>query len=91
MVDKAALRATTATGSQIWLRDPPVDAFAQLAKAAMGSPVRDLTQVFNVTSFPTVRWAIATLSVLGVLICIVVLLAQLSSMRGARAGKQHTS
>ena len=38
---------------------------------------RDLSQVFNVTSFVTVRWAYATLSILGVLVGIVVLLAQL--------------
>ena len=89
VVDKTALAATTATGSQIWLRDPPADAFAQLAKAglAVTSP-RDLTQVFNVTSFLTVRWAYATLSVLGVLIGIVVLLAQLLVLDARRQSRQ---
>jgi hypothetical protein len=89
VVDKAALEAATATGSQIWLRDPPQDAFAQLAKDGLvvSSP-RDLTQVFNVTSFLTVRWAYATLSVLGVLIGIVVLLAQLLVLDARRQSRQ---
>jgi putative ABC transport system permease protein len=89
VVDKAALEAATATGSQIWLRDPPQDAFAQLTKDGLvvSSP-RDLTQVFNVTSFLTVRWAYATLSVLGVLIGIVVLLAQLLVLDARRQSRQ---
>jgi putative ABC transport system permease protein len=89
VVDRAALTAAAATGSQIWLRDPPADAFTELSKAglAVSSP-RDLTQVFNVTSFLTVRWAFATLSILGVLIGIVVLLAQLLVLDARRQSRQ---
>ena len=90
VVDKAALATTTLSArSEIWLRDPPADAFTQLSKAgfAVTSP-RDLSQVFNVTSFLTVRWAYATLSVLGILIGIVVLLAQLLVLDARRQSRQ---
>ena len=53
----------------------------------MRSP-RDLSQVFNVTSFLTVRWAYATLSILGVLVGIVVLLAQLLVLDARRQSRQ---
>ena len=59
VVDKDTLVASGFGGpSQIWLRDPPPDAFAQLSSAGLvvSSP-RDLSQVFDVTSFLTVRWA----------------------------------
>ncbi|MGZ4671895.1 MAG: hypothetical protein ACXV8K_04445, partial [Ilumatobacteraceae bacterium] len=90
VVDKAALvAAAIATRSEIWLRDPPPDAFARLSAAGIivGSP-RDLSQVFDVTSFLTVRWAYATLSVLGVLVGIVVLLAQLLVLDARRQTRQ---
>ncbi|MGZ4738647.1 MAG: hypothetical protein ACXVLM_05350 [Ilumatobacteraceae bacterium] len=90
VVDKAALvAAAIATRSEIWLRDPPPDVFARLSAAGIivGSP-RDLSQVFDVTSFLTVRWAYATLSVLGVLVGIVVLLAQLLVLDARRQTRQ---
>jgi hypothetical protein len=90
VVDKDALLAAgfSAT-SQIWLRDPPPDAEAQLAQAGIvvRSP-RDLSGVFNVTSFVTVRWAYATLSILGVLVGIVVLFAQLLVLDARRQARQ---
>ena len=49
---------------------------------------RDLSQVFDVTSFLTVRWAYATLSMLGVLVGIVVLLAQLLVLDARRQTRQ---
>jgi putative ABC transport system permease protein len=90
VVDKDALiSAGFGTGSEIWLRDPPSGAFAQLSNAGIvvRSP-RDPSQVFNVTSFLTVRWAYATLSILGVLIGIVVLLAQLLVLDARRQTRQ---
>ena len=90
MVDKEALTAAgIATGSEIWLRDPPPDAFARLSAAGLkvGSP-SDLSQVFDVTSFLTVRWAYATLSILGALVGIVVLLAQLLVLDARRQTRQ---
>jgi putative ABC transport system permease protein len=90
VVDKAALVASgMATRSEIWLRDPPPDAVARLTAAGLiaGSP-RDLSQVFNVTSFLTVRWAYATLSILGALVGIVVLLAQLLVLDARRQTRQ---
>ena len=44
--------------------------------------------MFDVTSFITVRWAYATLSVLGVLVGIVVLLAQLLVLDARRQTRQ---
>jgi hypothetical protein len=49
---------------------------------------RDLSKVFNVTSFVTVRWSYATLSILGVLVGIVVLLAQLLVLDARRQTRQ---
>jgi putative ABC transport system permease protein len=90
VVDKAVLDAAGfGTGSEIWLRNPPPDAFAQLTNDGLvvRSP-SDPAQVFNVTSFLTVKWAYATLSVLGVLIGIVVLLAQLLVLDARRQTRQ---
>jgi putative ABC transport system permease protein len=90
VVDKDLLEANGfAATTQIWLRDPPADAEMQLSTAGVvvRSP-RDLTQVFNVTSFVTVRWAYATLSILGVLVGIVVLLAQLLVLDARRQTRQ---
>ena len=90
VVDKDALVASgLATHSEIWLRDPPPDAFARLSAAGLivGSP-SDLSHVFDVTSFLTVRWAYATLSILGALVGIVVLLAQLLVLDARRQTRQ---
>ena len=90
VIDTDALVASGfATRSEIWLRDPPRDAFAQLTAAGVlvGSP-RDLSAVFDVTSFLTVRWAYATLSILGALVGIVVLLAQLLVLDARRQTRQ---
>ncbi|HZX55188.1 MAG TPA: hypothetical protein VFE86_10935, partial [Ilumatobacteraceae bacterium] len=90
VVDQDALEsAGFAASSEIWLRDPPLDAESELSKAGVvvRSP-RDLSQVFDVTSFVTVRWAYATLSVLGVLVGVVVLLAQLLVLDARRQTRQ---
>ena len=90
VVDKDALSAAGfSASSEIWLRDPPPDAFAQLSSAGISvSSPRDLSQVFDVTSFLTVRWAYATLSILAVLVGIVVLLAQLLVLDARRQTRQ---
>jgi putative ABC transport system permease protein len=90
IVDKDLLKANGfSSSSEIWLRDPPFDAETQLADAGVlvRSP-RDLSTVFDVTSFVTVRWAYATLSILGVLVGIVVLLAQLLVLDARRQTRQ---
>ncbi|MEY2400965.1 MAG: putative transport system permease protein, partial [Ilumatobacteraceae bacterium] len=90
VVDKELLKANGfSSSSEIWLRDPPIDAETQLADAGIlvRSP-RDLSAVFDVTSFVTVRWAFATLSILGVLVGIVVLLAQLLVLDARRQTRQ---
>ena len=90
IVDKDLLKANGFSSSaEIWLRDPPIDAETQLAAAGVlvRSP-RDLSAVFDVTSFVTVRWAFATLSILGVLVGIVVLLAQLLVLDARRQTRQ---
>ncbi|MGZ4791362.1 MAG: hypothetical protein ACXWBO_05820 [Ilumatobacteraceae bacterium] len=89
VVDADALRAQIPTATEIWLRDPPPDAVARLSAAGLvaRSP-RDLSQVFDVTSFLTVRWAYATLSMLAALVGIVVLLAQLLVLDARRQNRQ---
>lgn len=90
VIDKNTLVSSGfAAGSEILLRDPPTDAFAQLSDAGIlvRSP-HDESLVFNVTSFLTVRWAYATLSILGALIGIVVLLAQLLVLDARRQTRQ---
>jgi putative ABC transport system permease protein len=90
VVDKHELPdAGLTTGSEIWLRDPPRDVLAQLSQAGITvRSHRDLAQVFNVTSFLTVRWAYATLSTLSVLVGIVVILAQLLVLDARRQTRQ---
>ena len=90
VVDRDTLEASGFTpATEILLRDPPPDAFARLSDA--GLVVRnphDPSLVFNVTSFLTVHWAYATLSILAVLIGIVVLLAQLLVLDARRQTRQ---
>jgi hypothetical protein len=90
VVDRDALVSSGySPASEILLRNPPPDAFTTLSDS--GLVVRtphDPTLVFNVTSFLTVHWAYATLSILGVLIGIVVLLAQLLVLDARRQTRQ---
>ena len=77
------------TSTEIWLRDPPPNAVAALsAKGVIARSPRDLSQVFDVTSFLTVRWAYATLSMLGALVGVVVLLTQLLVLDARRRSRQ---
>ena len=90
VIDKGALVSSGfSAGSSILLRDPPPDAFSQLSDAGIvvRSP-HDRSLVFNVTSFLTVHWAYSTLSILGALIGIVVLLAQLLVLDARRQTRQ---
>jgi hypothetical protein len=89
VVDASALRALIPTATEIWLRDPPPDAVARLSAAGLvvRSP-RDLTEVFDVTSFLTVRWSYATLTMLAALVGIVVLLTQLLVLDARRQNRQ---
>jgi putative ABC transport system permease protein len=90
VIDKDVLVSSGfSAGSEILLRDPPPDGFTQLSDAGIlvRSP-HDQSLVFNVTSFLTVHWAYATLSILGALIGIVVLLAQLLVLDARRQTRQ---
>ena len=89
VVEADALRALIPTATEIWLRNPPPDAVARLSAAGLvaRSP-RDLSQVFDVTSFLTVRWAYATLSMLAALVGVVVLLTQLLVLDARRRSRQ---
>jgi putative ABC transport system permease protein len=90
VVDKDTLESSAfSTGSEILLRDPPPGAFDTLSDAGvLVKTPHDPSLVFNVTSFLTVNWAYATLSILGVLIGIVVLLAQLLVLDARRQTRQ---
>jgi putative ABC transport system permease protein len=90
VIDKATLASSGfSAGSEIVLRDPPPDAFSQLSDAGiLARSPHDESLVFNVTSFLTVHWAYATLSILGALIGVVVLLAQLLVLDARRQTRQ---
>ncbi|HEY7628698.1 MAG TPA: hypothetical protein VH761_16625, partial [Ilumatobacteraceae bacterium] len=89
VVDRAALTGAIPTASEIWLRQPPPGAVTTLSdQGLVVRSARDLSQVFDVTSFRTVRWAYATLSMLGALVGIVVLLTQLLVLDARRQLRQ---
>jgi putative ABC transport system permease protein len=89
VVDRETLKHSMATATEIWLRDPPADAVTQLSSAGLVvRNARDLSQVFDVTSFQTVRWAYATLSMLAALVGVVVLLTQLLVLDARRQIRQ---
>jgi hypothetical protein len=89
VVDRDALAALIPTSTEIWLRDPPADAVGALSRAGLVTRnARDLSEVFDVTSFLTVRWAYATLSMLGALVGFVVLLSQLLVLDARRQSRQ---
>jgi putative ABC transport system permease protein len=90
IVDRDALVATgLALNEEAWMLDPPADA-AQLLQTA-GFVVRspqEASEVLDVTSFLTVRWSYASLSAFGVLIGVVLLLAQLLVLDARRGARQ---
>lgn len=89
VVDRETLKSSMATGTEIWLRDPPADAVTRLSAAGLVvRNARDLSQVFDITSFQTVRWAYATLSMLAALVGVVVLLTQLLVLDARRQIRQ---
>ena len=90
IVDRDALVATGLDLSEeVWLLNPPANAAQLLQQAgfAVRSP-REASEVLDVTSFLTVRWSYASLSAFGVLIGVVLLLAQLLVLDARRSARQ---
>ena len=89
-VDRDALVATGLDLSEeVWMLHPPIDAARLLQQAGFGvrSP-HEASEVLDVTSFLTVRWSYASLSAFGVLIGVVLLLAQLLVLDARRSARQ---
>ena len=93
VVDAAALPLShLALATEVWIHDPPADAVEQLQ--ASGWLVRgsqDVADVFEVTSFLTVRWSYAVLTAFGVLIGVVVVVAQVLVLDARRRSRQAAS
>jgi hypothetical protein len=92
VVDRAALpEGMPGLADEVWLKDPPSDALAQLRSAGISvlSP-RQQGDVFEVTSFLTVRWSYGALAAFGLLVALVVLLAQLLVLDARRGPRQAT-
>jgi hypothetical protein len=90
VVDRAALPAgMPGLAEELWLKDPPPDALDQLRSAGITvlSP-RQQADVFEVTSFLTVRWSYGALAAFGILVALVVLLAQLLVLDARRGARQ---
>ena len=90
VVDQQALAdAPFGIAEEIWIREPPADAATQLTSAGIvvRSP-RERADVFEVTSFLTVRWAYGALAAFGLLVAVVVLVAQLLVLDARRGPRQ---
>jgi hypothetical protein len=91
VVDRAALEDTAlGLATEVWLRDDDGTATAQIAASgALIRGSRSVDDVFDATSFLTVRWSYAVLTAFGVVIAVVVVTAQalvLDARRRARQG-----
>ena len=89
VVDRDALTAKPlGLAEEIWIKSPPAHATDQLVAA--GFTVRSPpsgADVFEVTSFLTVRWAYGALAAFGLLVAVVVLVAQLLVLDARRRGE----
>jgi hypothetical protein len=90
VVDRDALEtAGLALVEEIWIRQPPADATDILRDAGfvVRSP-HERAEVFDVTSFLTVRWAYGALAAFGLLVALVVVIAQLLVLDARREPRQ---
>ena len=90
VVDRQALAdATFGAAEEIWIRQPPAEAATQLTSAGIvvRNP-RERADVFEVTSFLTVRWSYGALAAFGLLVAVVVLVAQLLVLDARRGPRQ---
>ena len=90
VVDRDALASSRlGLAEEVWIHQPPADATAQLTAAGIvvRSP-RERSDVFEVTSFLTVRWSYGALAAFGLLVAAVVLVAQLLVLDARRGPRQ---
>ena len=93
VVDRAALEASDlGLASEVWIHDPPPDAVQILRDS--GFLIRGSTSasdVFEVTSFLTVRWSYQVFAAFGVLIGVVLVVAQVLVLDARRRSRQASS
>jgi putative ABC transport system permease protein len=90
VVDRDALIAAGGDlAEEVWLRDPPADARARLAAAdfTVRGSVRS-ADVFDVISFLAVKWSYSALRAFGIVIAVVIVLAQLLVLDARRRSRQ---
>ncbi|HTN80881.1 MAG TPA: hypothetical protein VMK16_14480, partial [Acidimicrobiales bacterium] len=88
LLDKSDLGLAT----EVWIHDPPPNAVEALQASGwvvLGSQTVD--DVFDATSFLTVRWSYAVLTAFGVLIAIVVVVAQVLVLDARRRARESAS
>jgi hypothetical protein len=93
VVDREALEASDlGVGTEVWIHDPPPDAVQILQQS--GFLVRGSTSaddVFEVTSFLTLRWSYQVFAAFGVLIGVVLVVAQVLVLDARRRSRQASS
>ena len=90
VVDRTGLQASrVGVATEVWIHDPPPDAVEQLkASGWLVRGAQSVSDVFEVTSFLTVRWSYAVLTAFGILIGIVVVVAQVLVLDARRRSRQ---
>ena len=90
VVDRAGLQSSRiGLATEVWIHDPPPDAVQQLqASGWLVRGAQNVSDVFEVTSFLTVRWSYAVLTAFGILIGIVVVVAQVLVLDARRRSRQ---
>jgi len=90
VVDRAGLQSSRiGLATEVWIHDPPADAVEQLqANGWLVRGAQNVSDVFEVTSFLTVRWSYAVLTAFGILIGIVVVAAQVLVLDARRRSRQ---
>ena len=90
VVDRAGLQSSRiGLATEVWIHDPPPDAVEQLqASGWLVRGAQNVSDVFEVTSFLTVRWSYAVLTAFGILIGIVVVVAQVLVLDARRRSRQ---
>ncbi|HMK11963.1 MAG TPA: hypothetical protein VK461_10305, partial [Acidimicrobiales bacterium] len=93
VVDRRLLDKTDiGLATEVWIHDPPPNAVEALQASGwvvLGS--RTVDDVFDATSFLTVRWSYAVLTAFGVLIAIVVVVAQVLVLDARRRSRESAS
>lgn len=90
VVDRRALEATNLSlATEVWVRDDDGTAAEQIAASgALIRGTRAVGDVFDATSFLTVRWSYAALTAFGIVIAVVVVATQVLVLDARRRSRQ---